>query len=273
MNSPQKIAENYIATGASKLRMPWTRTIVLSILAGVFIALAGVGATITSAVIPNASLGKLIAGCVFPSGLAMCVIAGAELFTGNTLVIVPVLERQEKLRQLVRNWVLVYIGNFIGSIIITALVVYGGTLDMFADGALGAAVIKTANAKVHLSFFAGTARGILCNILVCIAVWMTFAANDIGGKVLALFFPILIFVAAGYEHSVANMFYVPAGLFAKGFPQYLEAFGGDVSGLTWGAFFVKNLIPVTLGNIIGGSGFVGAMYWLAYLKKPHGTAA
>ena len=271
MNSPKEIAQNYIATGVAKTKLPIPKMLALGILAGMFIALAGVGSTIAPATIATgsttASLGKLIGAAVFPAGLAMVLLAGSELFTGNCLIIIPVLEKQAKVEDMLKNWFFVYIGNFIGGLLVAALTVYGGTYSLFG-GAAAAAAIRTAAAKVEMPFVEAMFRGILCNFLVCIGVWLAFAAKDVVGKVAGLFFPIMLFVLCGFEHSVANMYYIPTGLFASSIPKYLDAYGGAVSEkLTWGALFTRNLIPVTLGNIIGGMILVGIAYWYIYLRE------
>ncbi|MDR0905941.1 MAG: formate/nitrite transporter family protein [Oscillospiraceae bacterium] len=268
MNSPKEVAQNYIAIGVGKTKLSAGRMLVLAILAGMFIALAGVGSTIASVTVANASLAKLISAAVFPTGLAMVLVAGSELFTGNSLLIIPVLEKQAKVSAVLRNWFFVYIGNLIGSILVSALAVYGGTFDLFSNAA-AAAVIKTAAAKVTLSFGDALLRGILCNFLVCIAVWMSFAAKDVVGKIAGLYLPIMLFVVSGHEHSVANMYYISAGLFAAKNPTYAAAAteaGVNLSKLSWGAMFGSNLLPVTIGNIIGGLVLVGAAYWFVYLK-------
>jgi formate/nitrite transporter len=265
MNSPKEVAQNYIAIGAAKTKLPISRMFVLGILAGMFIALAGVASTIASSTLTG-SVGKLIGAAVFPGGLAMVLIAGSELFTGNCLLIIPVLEKQATIKGLLRNWVVVYIGNLVGSILIAALVVYGHTFGLFS-AAVGGAAINTAVAKVGLSFGDALLRGILCNFLVCIAVWMAFAAKDVVGKIVGLFFPIMFFVLSGFEHSVANMYFIPAGLFASANPDYLAAATANPANLTWGSFFLNNLLPVTIGNIIGGMVLVGLGYWFIYLKS------
>ncbi len=264
MNSPKEIAQNYIALGTAKTKLPVSKMLILGILAGMFIAIAGVASTVASATLTG-SIGKLLGAAVFPGGLAMVLIAGSELFTGNTIIILPVCCRQATVLGMLKNWVTVYIGNFIGSVLVAALVFYGGTLGLF-DNAAGGAAINTAVAKVTMTFDDALIRGILCNFLVCIAVWMSFAAKDVVGKVAAIFFPIMMFVLLGWEHSVANMYFIPAGIFAAGNEAYLAvskfASGADV--LNWGKFFTANLLPVTLGNIIGGSVLVGISYWFVY---------
>ena len=272
MNSPKEVAQNYIATGVAKTKLPASKMLALGILAGMFIALAGVGATIASVTIESPSLAKLIGAAVFPTGLAMVLIAGSELFTGNCLLIIPVLQKEAQVSGMLKNWVLVYIGNLIGALIVSALAVYGGTFTLFSNAA-AAAVLKTAVGKVGMSFSDALLRGILCNFLVCIAVWMTFAAKDIVGKVAAMYLPIMLFVLAGFEHSIANMFYIPAGIMASKYPSvYASAIDtvdpSNINKLTVGNMISKNIIPVTLGNIIGGVCLVGAAYWFIYLREP-----
>jgi formate/nitrite transporter len=284
MNSPKEIAQNYIAIGVAKTENPAIKTLVLGMLAGMFVALASAGATIVQATLANtplASVGRLLSGTVFPTGLVMVLIAGSELFTGNCLLIIPVLQRKIKIRAILKNWLLVYIGNFIGGVLVALLSVYGGVYSLFGNTA-SISAISTAVSKVTLTFDAALLRGILCNFVVCIAVWMSFAAKDIVGKVAALFLPIMLFVLSGYEHSIANMCFIPTGLFAKSNANYLAAYTSqypvtNLEALTWGTMFSKNLIPVTLGNIIGGTGLVGIVYWFAYLHEPskgaHGKTA
>ena len=268
MNSPKEIAQGYIATGAAKAKLPAGKTLVLGIMAGMFIAVAAVGAIVSSSTVASQSLARLIGAAVFPVGLAMTVVAGGELFTGNCLIIVPVLEKEVKLTAMLRNWCLAYIGNFAGSILIAAITVYGGTFSLFGDAA-AANLLNTAVSKVNLGFFDALLRGVLCNFLVCMAVWMSYAAKDIAGKIIGLYLPTMLFVLCSYEHSIANMLYIPAGLFAARKVEYLVAYTDQsrISSLTWGAFVYKNLIPVTIGNIIGGAALVGLTYWLAYLRK------
>ena len=274
MYSPKEIAQNYSAYGVAKTKLPIPKMILLAILAGMFIGLAGVGATIVPATLYNneslQSLGKLLGALVFPTGLVMVLLAGSELWTGNCLIIIPVLQKEVKLRAMFRNWIFVYIGNFIGGLIVAALTVYGGTFKLF-DGAAGAYLIDTAVMKVTMPWHEALFRGIYCNFLVCVAVWIAFAAKDIAGKVIGLFFPIMLFVASGYEHSIANMFFIPGGLFAKDLGGtallHLHSSFADLGSLTWGAMFTNNLIPATLGNIIGGMVMVGIVYWYIYLRE------
>ncbi len=249
MNTPKQIAENYIDTGAAKAEQPKGRMFLLAVLAGMFIALAGVAASIGTAL-----AGKLAGACIFPTGLAMVIVAGSELFTGNSLMVIPLLEKRITAGKMLAAWAVVYLGNMAGGVLTAALAVVSGALDGCAE-----AVVSTAVTKCSLSFGAAFARGVLCNILVCTAVWMTMAAKDVTGKIAGLYLPVMAFVLCGFEHSIANMFYVPAGLFTL-----LRL--GEAGAVSWGGFFLKNLLPVTLGNIVGGAG-LGVVLHTIYLPS------
>ncbi len=267
--TPAEVAENYIATGKAKVNTKIGKMIALAVLAGAFIALAGVGSTTVAVSVEAASLGKFLGACVFPAGLAMVLLAGSELFTGNCLLTIPLLQGEIKWGGMLKNWLFVYLGNFGGALLVAAAVVYSHEPDLFGN-AEAVFMLSTAVSKTSLSFGDAFLKGVLCNFLVCIAVWISFAAKDVAGKVVGLFFPIMLFVLCGFEHSVANMYFIGAGLFAKTIPAYAEAAaaaGIDLSGLTWGTFWTGNLIPVTLGNIVGGAVCVGCVYWFVYLKK------
>lgn len=264
MLSPSEIAHNFIAIGSNKTRLSSIKMLVLGIFAGMFIAFTGAATVIASATIDNPSVSKLISAFIFPGGLTMVMLAGSELFTGNCLIVISVLEKKSRIRSMLRNWCLVYLGNFIGSLFVTVLFVFSHTPDMF-DNQLAEKLVSMAQAKVSLSFGDAFLRGILCNILVCIAVWIAFAALTVPGKVIGLYLPIVVFVICGFEHCIANMFYVPAGIFAA------REYGIAAEGLTFFNFIVKNLIPVTLGNIVGGAGVVGCGYWFTYLRPTPGS--
>lgn len=255
MLTPSEIAKSAAEIGKTKGELKISKLILLGMLAGAFIALAGVGATFG-----NVYVGKIAGACIFPAGLAMVVVAGSELFTGNSLMIVALFSKKISLSQLLKNWGFVFLGNLIGSLIITSLVVFSGVFEPIAE-----TVTNTAVAKVNLGFVEALFRGILCNFLVCIAVWMSFGAKTITGKIVAVFFPVMLFVLCGFEHSIANMFYLPAGM--------MEAAKNGIAaeGLNVGSALVNNLLPVTLGNIIGGAGMVGAIYYLVYLKETKTT--
>ncbi len=266
--SPAEIAENYVATGRAKVNLKIGKMILLAVLAGAFIALAGVGSTTVAVSVEAASLGKFLGACVFPAGLAMVLLAGSELFTGNCLLSIPLLQREISLGGMLKNWLFVYIGNLVGALLVAAAVVYSHEPDLFGSGE-AVSMLSTAVTKTSMTFGDAFIRGILCNFLVCIAVWIAFAAKDVAGKILGLFFPIMLFVLCGFEHSVANMYFIGTGLFAKTVPAYTEAAaaaGLDLSGLTWRTFWTGNLIPVTLGNIVGGAVCVGCVYWAVYLR-------
>lgn len=267
--SPAEVAQNYITIGKGKVNTPVAKMFLLAVLAGAFIAMGGVGAATAAVSIPMASVGKLVGACIFPGGLTMVLLAGSELFTGNCLLTVPLLEKEIPAAGMIKNWFVVYIGNFVGSLLVAAGVVFSHQISLFDNG-LAVSVISTAAAKCALPFGDAFIKGILCNFLVCIAVWISFAAKDAAGKIAGLFFPIMIFVLSGFEHSVANMYYITAGLFAKNIPAYAQAAkeaGVNSDVISWGSFLGRNLLPVTLGNIIGGAVCVGCVYWFIYLRK------
>lgn len=267
--TPKQIAQNYIETGISKVKLPVLKTLLLGILAGVFIGIGGLAATVIGVSVPLASIAKFLGAIVFPGGLTMVLLAGSELFTGNNLLVIPLLEKKITIIQLLRNWIIVYIGNFIGAFLVSLAVYYGNTLSLFSNE-MALTVISTAVSKCSLTFSEALIKGICCNFLVCIAVWISFAAKDVTGKIIGLFFPIMMFVLCGFEHSVANMYYIPAGILAKTNPVFLTlAIDNNIKVDYLNSFnlFIKNLLPVTIGNIIGGSICVGVVYWYIYLKK------
>lgn len=278
--NPAEIAQKFVEVGYRKVNLPAYKQLMLGILAGAFIAFASQGSNAAIHTIQSVGLGKALAGALFTTGLMMVLITGAELFTGNMLVIVSCLEGRSKWRDALRNWFFVYAGNFLGSMLIALLIHFSGQFN-FSDGLLGGFTIKVAANKVGLSFSNAFLMGVLCNWLVCMAVWMAQASKDITGKLLAVFFPIWLFITSGFEHSVANMYYIPAGIFAKTNHVWLDAAIGmgvtpeALHALNWQSFLLNNLIPVTLGNIIGGTVFVGFIFWLSFLyrKKEKSGAA
>ncbi len=254
-----------------KVTASFTKLLVLGILAGVYI---GFGAQLSTMIGHDLSkffgvgFARFMQGGVFSVGLMLVVIAGAELFTGNNLIMLSVLDGKASIGKLLYNWVVVYFANLIGSLLLVVLM-YWTELWKMNGNLVGAYALNIANTKASLAFLPAFARGILCNWLVCLAVWMALASRDVIGKIFAIFFPIMAFVASGFEHSIANMYFIPMGIFLKNIPAVVEAAGNpDLSNLTWYGFFVKNLIPVTLGNIIGGAGLVATLYWLVYVRKP-----
>jgi formate/nitrite transporter len=267
--SPKEIAARVESVGIAKSNNNPMREFALAVLAGAFIAFGALLFTLVtfdSSGVP-AGLMRLIGGFVFCLGLILVVVAGAELFTGNNLIIMAYVDGKVSLKQLVQNWTLVFVGNFVGALGILLLIVFSGHWEI-GQGALGAKAIAIANYKVNLEWMEAFTRGILCNILVCLAVWLCFAGRTVVDKILAIVFPITAFVALGFEHSVANMYFICAGLVAKQQPELAaQASAMTLDNLTVSGFLLNNLLPVTLGNIIGGSVFVGLFYWFIYIRK------
>lgn len=267
MLSPAEFVDSYAAIGANKSKSPAYRLLLLGVLAGFFIGMGGVVTNTASFAIENVSVSKIVCGLLFPFGLVMVILTGAELFTGNCLITISVLEKRTALAGMLRNLALVYVGNFVGSAALAAACVFGGQLNL-GDGALAVATIKVAAAKCSLPFSHAVVLGVLCNILVCTAVMIALSAKNVPGKFIGAFLPVCFFVLCGFEHCVANMYYVPAGLYALSVPQYAQLAtdaGLDVSALSWGGFLAHNLLPVTIGNILGGCGYA-ALIWRAQRK-------
>jgi formate/nitrite transporter len=270
---PPEMARKAEAIGVQKTRMDVVSLLALAVLAGAFIALGAMFATTVLAgadgVLPF-GVSRLLSGVVFCLGLILVVVGGAELFTGNTLMVMAWAAGEVRLREMLRAWLIVYVGNFIGATATAALVFLSGQY-LAGKGSVAAVALTIALNKVTLSFDHALFLGILCNVLVCLAVWLSYGARTTTDKVLAILFPVSAFVVAGFEHSVANMYLIPLALFIKAWgPSELWAQIGSsaagMSALTWPAFFIS-LIPVTIGNIIGGGGLVGAVYWFIYLRK------
>ena len=271
--SPAQMATRVENAGITKGNMNALSTLVLAMLAGAFISF---GAVFYTFVIHDSTLSlgftRLLGGFVFCLGLVLVIVAGAELFTGNSLIVMAYVSRKITGWQLCRNWLTVYIGNLAGALVIVILIYYSGHLSS-ANGAIGLLAVRIANAKVNLSFTEALVRGILCNVLVCLAVWLCFSGRSVTDKILAILFPITAFVALGFEHCIANMYFIPAGLVVKNDPTLLQqalalANGNlNIDNLNTGSFLLHNLLPVTLGNIIGGGFFVGAVYWFVYLRR------
>lgn len=271
---PARMASRMEDVGVGKAKLNTRTMFALAVLAGAFIGLGAIFATTVTTGLAAAGVGygivKLLGGLVFCLGLVAVIVAGAELFTGNNLIIMAFASGRVKARGVLRNWAIVYAGNFAGSIL-TALIMFFTRQYMSAGGALGANALGIAEAKCSLGFIQAIALGLMCNALVCLAVWLCLSARSTTDKILAIIFPITAFVAAGFEHSVANMYFIPLGLFVKAFAgsDFWAAIGKtatDYTRLTWGAFFLRNLLPVTIGNIIGGAGCVGLAYWFIYLR-------
>jgi len=269
--APGGIAETMVGVSKAKVNLSISRMILLGILAGAFIGFGSELATIATYDMPKylgVGFTKFIFGSVFSVGLMLVIIAGAELFTGNNLIIIRVLAHEGKLSGVFNSWFWVYIANFIGSLLLVWLM-YATGLWKTGNLAVGAKALAIANGKVNLAWGEAFARGIGCNWLVCLAVWMAVASQDIIGKIFGIFFPIMAFVTSGFEHCVANMYFIPMGLLLKGNTSVVAAAGlaDKLGNLTLKGLFVNNLIPVTLGNIVGGSICVATVYWLVYLKK------
>ena len=266
--APQTIAETISkSVGVTKATSPWLSVFVLAILAGAYIGFGGLLMTVVSFDMGThfgIGFSKFMGGAVFSVGLMLVVIAGAELFTGNNLMVSSTLSRDITIGVMLKRWALVYAANFIGSLIL-ALIFFLSGLWKTGEGALGAAAVKIAFNKINLTFVEALFRAIGCNWLVCLAVWMALASRQTVGKIFAIFFPIMAFVAIGFEHCVANMYFIPTGLFLSKWAGVPLPNGAVSQVLTWGNLFYKNLLPVTIGNIIGGGLFVGMSYWGAYL--------
>jgi formate/nitrite transporter len=281
---PAEMAARAEYLGVRKAEMPFLKMFMLSVLAGAFIALGAIFATtigagampVTAAdgaVAFNTGLPygvtRLLMGVVFCLGLILVVVGGAELFTGNNLIVMAWANGKVTGRALIRNWVIVYLGNFVGSLG-TVLLMFFTKQYTFGANAVGITALRIGVAKVDITFIQAIALGILCNALVCLAVWLTYSARSTIDKIAAIVFPITAFVAVGFEHSVANMYFIPYALFIKNFdPDFIATVGDKVANLdhlSWQAFFVNNLIPVTIGNIIGGAVLVAGLYWAIFLR-------
>ena len=265
---PPEMAERMENVGVKKANLDFWSMFALAVLAGSFI---GLGAEFCTLVITDSGLSfgmnKLIGGLVFSLGLILVVVAGAELFTGNNLIMMAWVSGKLTLGQVMRNWVVVYLGNMVGALG-TAMLMYLTRQWTFANYHVGATALNIANAKVNLSFTEGLARGVLCNVLVCLAVWLCMSGRSVTDKILAVLFPITAFVASGFEHSIANMYFIPMGLLLKAEPQVVAAAGkvaGDLVNLNL-LGFVGNLVSVTTGNVFGGGFMVAAVYWFIYRR-------
>ena len=281
---PAEMATRAEYLGVRKAEMPAFTMFMLSLLAGAFISLGAIFATTIAAggMSVTAADGavayttglpygvtRLLTGLVFCLGLILVVVGGAELFTGNNLIVMAWASGKVTGRALLRNWLIVYTGNFVASLATAGLMFFSKQYT-FGSDSVGIAALKIAVGKCDLGFMQAVALGILCNALVCLAVWLTYSARTTIDKIVAIIFPITAFVAAGFEHSVANMYFIPYALFIKAFdPEFIAKIGDKVPKLellTWKAFIINNLIPVTIGNIIGGAVLVAAVYWVVFLR-------
>jgi formate/nitrite transporter len=267
---PAEMARRAEQVGVVKAGMSTANTFALSVLAGAFIALGAIFATTVTAGGSGVPFGilRLVGGIAFSLGLILVIVAGAELFTGNNLIVMAWASRRVGTGRLVRNWGLVYAGNFVGAFA-TALILFVSKQYEFGQGAIGVQTQSIAAAKTDLGFVQAVALGAFCNGLVCLAVWLCYSARTTTDKILSIIPPIAAFVAAGFEHCVANMFFIPMGLLVKSDEAFVSSQSSlpDLSDLTWERFVTANLVPVTIGNIFGGAVMVGAIYWFVYLRE------
>jgi formate transporter len=274
---PAEMAYKAQSIGYKKAHLDFLSTFALAILAGAFIALGCIFFTVSQTTTDGAvpwGIGRMVGGFAFSLGLILVIVGGAELFTGNNLIVMAWASRELSTYRVLRNWGIVYIGNFFGAVV-TATFVFWGQHYELAGGNLGLTALNVALNKINLDFVQAIILGILCNAMVCMAVWLTYSARTVLGRVTAIIFPIAGFVAAGFEHCVANMYFIPFAMLIKsGAPDaFWKSIGTDPSAydsLTWGSFLVNNLLPVTIGNMIGGVFFVALVYWVIYINKRPG---
>lgn len=267
-----QVVEQNIEASVKMVGVAAEKRWLLGILAGFFIAFGAQGSSLAMHGISNVGVARTLAGVVFPLGLMLIVFLGGDLFTGKCLISMAVFSKRMTWIKMCESLLLIYCSNFLGSVLMAWMINHSGQLN-YSDGGAGAFTIKVALGKVLVNPSEALISGILCNVLVCLAIFMASVAKDAAGKCLAIFFPIFVFVISGFEHCVANMYYIPAGIFASGKTGYAEKAaelygitGEQLASLNWGGM-VRNLIPVTLGNIVGGVVFVGLVYWYLYREK------
>lgn len=272
-NTTAEVTQNLIEAGDGKVKRPLHKMILLGILAGMLIGAGAMASSVAIHDISNTGIARLVAGLVFPIGFVMMVLFGGELFTGACLMIIGVLKGKYKASDMIRVLIVVFISNLIGGLLFAILVAFSGQFK-YSDGLMGAFTIKLALSKANIPFSSALISGILCNFFVCLGVVMAGLSKDISGKVLASFLPIMTFVTGGFEHCVANMFYIPAGIFAAGNSKYAEVamtkYGitaEKLATLNWKNFLLTNELPVTIGNIIGGMLFIGVVMYIVYSKE------
>lgn len=273
MLAPAEIAEYTINTGVAKVNRSNSKVLVSAFLAGAYIAfgaLGSVGASYNLLANPATyGLGKALAGLMFPAGLIFVLLAGADLFTGNILIAVAAFQKKVTWGQAFKNWALVWLGNLLGGLVVAWMVSQAGVFD-WSNGLYGGVILKTAIGKVGIEFMPALISGILCNWVVCVTVWITYAAKDVAGKVLTGFMGVFLFVCTGFEHCVANMAYLFGAFFSKANPMYLEVANKtatDVAAINFKGMFINNLLPVTIGNILGGLVFVAGIYFFLFVNK------
>lgn len=270
---PLEMARRAETVGKAKANLPAESLFALAVLGGAFIALGAIFSTTVAAESAELPYGvaRLLIGVAFSLGLILVIVGGAELFTGNALLVMAWAARHVTARRVLRNWAIVYAGNFAGALATAGLMAVTQQYT-FGGGSVGRSALATANAKCQLGFVQAIALGILCNVLVCLAVWLCFSARSTVDRVLAIVFPVSAFVAAGFEHSIANMYFIPLALFVKAtanddFWALSGTSAADYPDLTWSNFVMANLLPVTIGNVVGGTLMVGAIYWFIYLRN------
>jgi Formate/nitrite family of transporters len=272
VKTPAEILDTAIDVGVAKGNSSFAKLAILAVFGGAFIGLAAEGSNMAAFNLlsdPSTyGLGRLVAGAIFGVGLMLVCLAGAELFTGNCLMITTCLEKKLSWGKMFRNWGIVYVFNLAGGLLI-AFFMFKSGLFCAGGNMLGAMTVKIAAGKTSLAFGSAFILGILCNWLVCLAVWLNFGADTMFGKMMGIWFPLWLFVTSGFEHSIANMYYIPAGILAKSNEIFVNLSGATpdaLASLTWGGFFLNNLLPVTLGNLVGGGIFVAMAYWFVYKK-------
>ncbi|NLL78022.1 MAG: formate/nitrite transporter family protein [Clostridiales bacterium] len=273
--TPREILQKYIKLCVNKVSYPIWKVLLLGVMAGAFISIGAAASSVSMYGIDNVGVARTVGGAVFPIGLMLIILIGGELFTGNCLVIFGILDKKYSWPTMAKNLFLVFISNLAGAVLMAILVTYSGQFS-YSHDALGAYVIKVALTKATIQPGTAFISAILCNIIVCAAVFMAAGAKDLAGKILGIFFPIFVFVICGFEHCVANMYYISAGIFALGNKNYaakaMELYGyteAQLSSLNWTNMFVTNLLPVTIGNIVGGALFIGVPVYFAYREKAH----
>lgn len=274
MFTPCQITDNYIEASVGKAKAPLWRLFVLAVFAGVLVGLGATASSTAAHALPDAGMVRLVTGAIFPIGLMMIVLLGAELFTGNALMVGAAISGRISWGGLARNWVIVYVGNFIGTVGLAALMAYFGQFDI-GSGSVAVYTAKVAATKASLPWMNAFVLGIFCNLMVCIAVYLGNTAQDTAGKILGIFFPIFGFCIAGFEHCIANMYYIPAGIFANMNAAYtglIAEAGINTAVLDFGTFVTANLVPVTLGNIVGGVA-VGLVMYVCHATKKKAAAA
>lgn len=265
--APNEILDYTIEGGQAKVNRTAMAVFLMAVMAGMYIALGGLASSTAAHAIADKGVAKLVTGAVFPIGLMFVVLNGGDLFTGNCLIVLSTLEKRNKVSDFFKNLAIVLAGNCVGAFFIAFLQANTGLFRM-SDGGFAAYALKTAISKANLPFIEALCLAIICNIFVCAGIWMMYSAKDVTGKILAGFFSIFAFAISGAEHIVANMYYVPVGIFIKNNPELVQLSGvaaEKLDTLTWGNFFTNNVIPVTLGNFIGGV-IIGVMYYLIFKK-------